>query len=148
VKFVGRNAYEGHGAINIDGDATAPAGLSSDACWFRCLQDSRCSCVTFQPQTGKCWKRASCYEPGWANSRDFDVYLKKTVPSLPDGVFCFYKGGEHACRPGSSCWNSRQQCTREPYDYMYAYGAMDIDDDKSSGLSAQQANSSEQVFFP
>mmetsp|Transcript_29693 Transcript_29693/g.84980 ORF Transcript_29693/g.84980 Transcript_29693/m.84980 type:complete len:369 (+) Transcript_29693:337-1443(+) len=54
------NCYANHGAYEIDTDATAPIHYSVDECALRCSDDSSCSCFTFAPENGKCWKRGGC----------------------------------------------------------------------------------------
>ena len=73
-----RNAYVGHGASkDIDDDQSAPSGLSVARCQARCDSDAACSCVTFRPKDGSCWKRAGCEAGSFAEANDgqFDVYV-------------------------------------------------------------------------
>jgi len=71
-----RNAYEGHGAVDIDSDETAPTGISQADCIERCSDDPECECSTFHPSTGTCWKRGQCNFLKWAYSLEFEVLSK------------------------------------------------------------------------
>lgn len=78
VVYHGKNAYEngGHGAIDIDSDGTAPAGLSVADCEACCDGDAACDCVTFRPSDGKCWKRTACVPAKFGADGSFDTYAK------------------------------------------------------------------------
>lgn len=84
VKYSGRNAYAYRGATNIDSDKTAPLELSEWQCQKRCNEDESCDCVTYERQSGKCWKRRSC-EPSDFEYSDtvsgYDVYVRDQVGS-------------------------------------------------------------------
>ena len=41
----------------------------------RCDADARCSCVTFSPSDGTCWKRAACVPPEFATGTDAAGYV-------------------------------------------------------------------------
>lgn len=117
VTYVGyshRNAYHPYGAVDIDSDQTAPTGVSVQQCQQRCTEDGACSCVTYEPQSGKCWKRANCVASGWAYDNNYDVYMKEEDSS---GYIEFIN--KNAFSP---------------------YGATDIDDANSAptGLSADE----------
>eukprot|EP00939_MAST-03C_sp_MAST-3C-sp1_P000739 g739.t1 len=84
VPWSGRNAYAGHGGVEIDTDASAPEGLDPEQCQARCEADSSCGCVTFEPSVGKCWKRSSCVTSRFASSANFDVYVR--MKQQPDCV--------------------------------------------------------------
>lgn len=76
----GKNAYEGHGGIELDDESSAPSGLSVDGCEARCLEDDACGCVTFRPTDGKCWKRAACQPDQFASDSNFDTYVRAGAP--------------------------------------------------------------------
>lgn len=71
-----RNAYAGHGGIEIDTDATAPEGVSVDACQARCDADATCGCVTYKSSLGKCWKRSACEPTAFETNEAFDTYVR------------------------------------------------------------------------
>jgi len=76
-----KNTYNGHGSIEIDGNGSAPEGLSIEQCQKRCDEDNYCDCVTFQRSNGKCWKRASCIESMFADGQNqYDTYVRISKP--------------------------------------------------------------------
>jgi len=83
VEFIDKNAYNGFGAIDIDTDATAPSGLSVSDCQDRCTSDYDCSCVTYERDTGKCWRRKDCEASEWTSdfNAGYNVYLKINQPT-------------------------------------------------------------------
>ena len=49
--------------------------LSARVQRHRCDDDARCSCVTFSPSDGTCWKRAACVPPEFATGTDAAGYV-------------------------------------------------------------------------
>ena len=86
--WTGKNAYAGTGATSdIDSDSQAPTGQTEAQCRARCEADSKCSCVTFQKSTGKCWKRAGCDPRRFGASGAFEVFVAEArQPRCPS---CF-----------------------------------------------------------
>jgi len=79
-----KNCYNGHGGVEIDTNTDAPVGLSVDLCKERCTADAQCSCVTYKPSEGKCWKRAQCNPSAFADGYStYDVYVKESGGSPP-----------------------------------------------------------------
>ena len=72
--FSGKNAYNGHGAENID--LNEVSGLSIAQCTARCDADSACSCVTYDASLKDCWKRGKCNPEGFASGEAYDTYVK------------------------------------------------------------------------
>eukprot|EP00929_Paragymnodinium_shiwhaense_P061158 TRINITY_DN30546_c0_g2_i1.p1 TRINITY_DN30546_c0_g2~~TRINITY_DN30546_c0_g2_i1.p1 ORF type:complete len:156 (-),score=22.37 TRINITY_DN30546_c0_g2_i1:339-806(-) len=79
LEYVGRQASQTYGAVDIDTNETAPSGLSEQGCQARCTEDYECSCATYHYPSGKCWKRSNCQPAEW-----------KHVPSSGYGVFMKY----------------------------------------------------------
>jgi len=78
------NSYDGHGGVEIDSDKSAPTGLSQAACKARCDADQKCSCVTFKPSSGTCWKRGSCEPTAFASQPSFETFVNEArVPAPP-----------------------------------------------------------------
>ena len=73
----GKNCYAGHGSTQ-DIDSDPAAGLSVEQCEARCSADAKCDCVTFQPGTQDCWKRAGCDDAMFADGTGtYDVYVRE-----------------------------------------------------------------------
>jgi len=83
-----KNCYAGHGGRILDSDATAPSGLTIETCQARCDADAECACVTFRPETGKCWKRTACVPDGFETDSDYTTFSKTgwTLPPQPLGT--------------------------------------------------------------
>eukprot|EP00927_Polykrikos_kofoidii_P056117 TRINITY_DN50292_c0_g1_i1.p1 TRINITY_DN50292_c0_g1~~TRINITY_DN50292_c0_g1_i1.p1 ORF type:complete len:440 (+),score=57.79 TRINITY_DN50292_c0_g1_i1:114-1433(+) len=79
IAYVGKNCYNGHGAVEIDSDSTAPARLTVASCEARCDANDACDCVTLRPSDGKCWMRATC-QPSLCSGGHFDTYQKASSP--------------------------------------------------------------------
>ena len=79
--YEGKNSYVGHGA-GRDIDVSPATGLSVSQCTARCDADDQCDCVTFAPEGGKCWKRASCEPSLFDDSRAYDVYKTRAGYTL------------------------------------------------------------------
>merc|ERR1712232_854179 len=77
-EYENKNAYHPYGATDIDDTNSAPSGLSPQQCQDRCSVDVRCSCVTWERSSGKCWKRSDCFPSGWTSpyNNGFNVYMK------------------------------------------------------------------------
>lgn len=82
VAYFNQNAYPGAGGDEIDTDETAAVGLSEQECWYQCETHDLCSCVTYQPSIGKCWKRSSCEPVSFDHTSGYDVYYKYVAKTL------------------------------------------------------------------
>jgi len=78
IVYTDKNAYAPYGAVDIDTDATAPEGLTSNQCEARCTADPACMCATLRRDDGKCWKRKDCVPSQWTSDYNagYNVYLK------------------------------------------------------------------------
>jgi hypothetical protein len=74
TKYVGKNAYDGNGGINID--RVGVSVFSSTQCVERCHADLSCDCVTFQISTSMCFKLRSCVPDQFDSGADYDVYVR------------------------------------------------------------------------
>jgi len=74
VHFPDSNCYNGHGGREIDAGA---APFSVTECEARCDADDACGCVTYQPSSRTCYKRASCVPADFVGGAGYDVYVKK-----------------------------------------------------------------------
>jgi len=81
VQFPGKTAYYGHGGDEIDSDSSAPSGLDVTQCEARCDADAQCSCVSFRPADGKCWKRGNCEPSLFGADGNFDTYVQASGPA-------------------------------------------------------------------
>jgi len=79
--YEGKTCWNGHGAVEIDSDSSAPVGLNEDSCKARCDADAACDCVAFQPSAGKCWKRKSCVPDQFGADGNFNTYVKMHSPA-------------------------------------------------------------------
>lgn len=82
IEYDGKTAYSGHGGTEIDSDATAPTGLTVASCEARCDADAACSCVSFQPSIGKCWRRGSCVPSQFGTDSQFNTHVKGSAGTL------------------------------------------------------------------
>jgi len=73
-KHQGKNAYSGNGAEHMDGDVPRP-NMTNETCQAWCAESCQCHCITLH-RDGDCFRRHSCDPSGFANSGDFDVYVK------------------------------------------------------------------------
>mmetsp|Transcript_28156 Transcript_28156/g.73670 ORF Transcript_28156/g.73670 Transcript_28156/m.73670 type:complete len:470 (-) Transcript_28156:81-1490(-) len=59
VELHDKNAYEGFGAVEIDGIDNTTFG-SEEECMQRCTAYPMCGCALFERSTGRCWRRCEC----------------------------------------------------------------------------------------
>lgn len=81
TEYTSKTAYRGHGGDEIDSEDTAPSGLTVSSCEDRCNYDNACSCVSFRPSDGKCWKRGNCIPSLFGSDSHFNTYVKSSSPS-------------------------------------------------------------------
>merc|ERR1712241_1160443 len=78
LDFIGFNAWEGHGAIEMDIDWNAPTGFSIEDCKQRCDDDDDCDCVTYLPLRGDCWKRSACVPYLMDQDHTYSTFAKRS----------------------------------------------------------------------
>ena len=100
-----KNAYKGHGAVEIDNDNSAGKSLTVAQCQQRCTADPVCECVVrYNKQVrSMCWKRKHCEPSKFSDSKDYkyghyDTYMKNPKK------FCAKNGGD--CAGGLTCLSS------------------------------------------
>jgi len=83
AEYDGKTSWNGHGGIEIDTDDTAPINLDVSSCESRCDADDACSCVSFRPSDGKCWKRSSCNPSEFGVDADYNTFVKQSPAPAP-----------------------------------------------------------------
>jgi formylglycine-generating enzyme required for sulfatase activity len=86
-RFDGQNAYNGHGAVDIDDKPTS--NMTNMECTSKCDATPDCSCVVFQPDGGNCWRRAKCTPQAFQAQATFTVYLKAQGYSTYTNANCY-----------------------------------------------------------
>lgn len=79
--YTSLNAFHGHGAVDIDTNATAV--IDAAACMKRCDDDKDCGCVTMTSDFKKCWKRKSCQPTGFEKATKYVVYVNEARVTRP-----------------------------------------------------------------
>merc|ERR1712107_298290 len=91
TEYSGANAYADHGGVPIGDDTPVPKSSGSiEECKAYCDSDADCSCVTFQPSNGNCWKRSNCNADEFESDSNYNVYFKGGKSNLSEQLATLY----------------------------------------------------------
>jgi len=75
-KHLHKNAFSGHGAVDITAHSGENTGLTVTECIDECEDNQDCECVTFEPANGGCWLRKACNADFFQDRDKYNTYTK------------------------------------------------------------------------